>query len=240
MLKKINIFLLVFSTIFISSFMPNISYANSAEPPSIIIIVPNAPNNLQISIETEDGFIEARGMNKLIETHYTFYYREIQMASDYIFTINTGDISYEIALGEPVKSYNNIYTLNLGAKTLTPGKSLSRSILLVSTRVILTLLIEGALFWKFGFRNRESWIAFLAINLITQGALNIWINGFSPFTSYIIFSLIFAEIIILAVEIFAFVIFVKELSKNERMGFVFVANILSLILGGYIITALPI
>jgi len=162
------------------------------------------------------------------------------MASNYIFTINTGDINYKIVLEEPVKSYNNIYTLNLGPKTLTPEKSLYRSILLVSARVILTLLIEGALFWKFGFRNKESWIAFLAINLITQGALNVWINDFSPFTSYIIFSLIFAEIIILAVEIFAFARFVKELSQGERIGFVFIANFLSLLLGGYIITVLPI
>jgi len=185
-------------------------------------------------------FQKARKTNKLIETHYTFYYSEIQMASNYIFTINTGDINYEIVLEEPVKSYNNIYTLNLGPKTLTPGKSLYRSILLVSARVILTLLIEGALFWKFGFRNKESWIAFLAINLITQGALNVWINDFSPFTSYIIFSLIFAEIIILAVEIFAFARFVKELSQGERIGFVFIANFLSLLLGGYIITVLPI
>jgi len=173
MFKKIKVFLLVFLTIFISAFMSHISYANSAEPPSIIIIVPNAPDDLQISIEMKDGYIQARRINKLIESHYSFYYREIKMASDYVFTINTGGTDFEIVLEEPLNNYNNIYTFNLGSKTMTPGKSLIRSILLVSVRVILTLLIEGALFWKFGFRNKESWIAFFTINLITQGALNI-------------------------------------------------------------------
>jgi hypothetical protein len=240
MFKENKIFTIVFLVIFISISISNISYANSAEPPSILIIVPNAPDDLEISIETEGTFTKARETGKLIETYYTFYSHEIRMASEHTFTISTEDIKYEISLEKPLESYNNIYTLDLDAQTLIPGKLLSRSILLVSMRIILTLIIEGILFWQFGFRNKESWIAFLMINLVTQGALNIWINGFPPITSYLFFTLIFAEIIIFIVEILSFLIFVKEHSRSEKVSYVLAANILSLILGGYIITKLPI
>lgn len=240
MFKGNKIFTIVFLAIFISMFTFYISYGNSAEPPSILIIVPNAPDDLEISIGTGDTFTEARETKKLIETHYTFYSREIRIVSDYTFTISTGDINYEIALEKPLKSYNNIYTLDLDAQTLMPGKLLSRSILLVSMRIILTLIIEGILFWQFGFRNKKSWIAFLMINLVTQGALNIWINGFPPTQSYLVFSLIFAELIIVVVEILSFLILVKEYSRPRKVSYVLVANVLSLIAGGYIITMIPI
>ena len=36
----------------------------------------------------------------------------------------------------------------------------------------MTLLIEGALFFAFGFRKKLSWVLFIIINLITQGLLN--------------------------------------------------------------------
>lgn len=238
---KINkIFIIVCLSVFISIFMQNFSYANSAEPPSILIIVPNAPDDLEISIGVEDTFTKARKTDKLIETYYTFYYREIKMASEYIFTISTGDINYNISIEEPLKSYNNIYTLDLKSQTLTPGKLLSRSILLVTMRIALTLMIEGIIFWIFGFRKKESWIAFFIINLITQGALNVWINGLTPIMSYLLFSLIFAEIKIIIVEMLLFLNFVKEFSRSKTILYVLVSNILSLIVGGYIITILPI
>ncbi|WP_041720471.1 hypothetical protein [Alkaliphilus metalliredigens] len=240
MFKKNRMFIIVLLTIFISILTSNISYGNSAEPPSILIIVPNAPNDLEITIGSGDTSAKARETNKLIETHYTFYSHEIRMASDYTLRISTGELKYEIPLEKPIKSYNNIYTLDLDGQTLTPGKLLSRSISLVTMRVILTLLIEGALFWQFGFKNKQSWIAFLMINLVTQGALNIWINGFPPMQSYILFSLIFAEIIIISAEIFAFLMFIKEHSRSVKVSYVIAANVLSLIVGGYIITILPI
>lgn len=56
----------------------------------------------------------------------------------------------------------------------------------------------------------KSWIVFIIINLITQGALNIWINTAHPFESYIILYLIFAEYIILIVELLGLTFLIKE------------------------------
>lgn len=100
----------IFLAILISIFAIQIGFANSAEPPSILIIVPGAPKDMVISIATGKSFSKADKIDKLTETYYTFYSRDIRMASNYNFKISTGDITYEITLYEPIGSYNNIYT----------------------------------------------------------------------------------------------------------------------------------
>jgi len=117
---------------------------------------------------------------------------------------------------------------------------LSRSILLVSLRVILTLIIEAIVFWLFVFRKKNSWLAFLIINLITQGALNIWLNSSVPLASYLVFSLIFAEFFVFIAEIVLFLTLIKEHSRRRTVLYVIAANFLSLFAGGYIITVLPV
>ena len=239
MLKK-NILSIILITIIILTVMPIISFGNSVEPPSILIIVPNAPNDLDITMEVDGTPLRARRVNKVIETYYIFYNSDIRFTTDYNLSITSKDNDQEITLEKPTSTYQNIYTLNIEEATLTPGKLLSRSILLVSLRLVLTLIIEGFVFWKFGFRKKSSWIAFLLINMITQGTLNIWINGFFPVSSYMFIALIFAEIFVLIGELIGFRIFLKELHKRDRILYVIVANILSLVIGGFIITNLPI
>lgn len=239
MLKKAKPILVIMLSIFIFFSIASQCYANSAEPPSILIIVPNAPDDLEISINSGDTYIKANKTDKVIEKYYTFYSRDLRTTNDYILKITIDDVDYEIALEEPLKTYNNIYTLNLERQTLTPGKLLSRSILLVSMRMILTLIIEAIVFWVFGFRNKKSWIAFLIINLITQGVLNIMINGSTPLASYLVLTLAFLEILVLIVELIAFLTFVKEY-RLRTVFYVIIANLLSLVVGGYIITVLPV
>ena len=96
------------------------------------------------------------------------------------------------------------------------------------------------MFYLFGYRRKESWLIFLIINLLTQGVLNIWLNGsFTPLDSYIIFSLVFGEILVLIIEMIAFLILVKEHHRLRIALYVIIANLLSLIAGGYLITVLP-
>ncbi|ABW19347.1 hypothetical protein [Alkaliphilus oremlandii] len=230
---------LIFLLICILIVIPNWSYGNSAEPPSILIIVPNAPTDLEISMNINNNIVRGRKTDKLIESQYTFYYREIKMAPAYILTIETEDHQYEIPFEKPIIAYNNVYTLDLETQILTIGKLPSRTVLLVSLRIILTFLIEGAIFFMFNFREKASWIAFLIINLMTQGALNLWINSFKP-NEYVILALVFAEIIILITEMILFPIWIKEHSKTRTNAYVLISNIASLFVGGYLITILPI
>jgi hypothetical protein len=106
---------------------------------------------------------------------------------------------------------------------------------------VLTLLIEGIVFWLFRFKQKRSWIMFFAINLITQGALNTWLNsGGSPMPSYLIFSLIVGEFFVFITEMIALPILIKEHKKSYILAYAFLANLISLIVGGYIITVLPV
>ncbi len=85
---------------------------------------------------------------------------------------------------------------------------------------------------------------FLAINIVTHGTLNIWLNsGTTLIPSYLVFSifrLLIGEVLVFATEIMAFTIFVKEHKERRIMIYTFVANLISLIVGGYLITALPV
>ena len=218
----------------------SVCYGNSAEPPSILIIVPNAPEDLEISIGSGNTNMMANIRDKVIEKYYAFYSSELRIAKDYTVCVSTRESSFEIVLEKPLRKYNNIYTLNIADKTLKPGKLLSRSIILVSMRIIMTLVIEAIIFWLFGFRNKKSWIAFLIINIITQGALNIWLNGSAPLASYLFFSLIFMEFFVIIAEIIAFLAILKEHGRGRTLLYVIAANFLSLLAGGYIITVLPV
>lgn len=240
MVKFIGKLLLILCTIFLFTNSNSICYANSAEPPSILIIVPNAPDDLKINIKSEDYLSKSRIIDKTIEKQFLFYSAELRQMDEYILIINSSEYNFELSIEKPINKYNNIFTLSLKDEKLVEGKAITRSIKLVSLRILLTLLIEGLIFYLFKFREKRSWLAFICINLVTQGGLNIWINGFSPAASYMILALLFVEIIIILIEFIAFLSIVKERSKLVKIFHVFIANIFSLALGGYIISALPI
>lgn len=212
---------------------------NAAEPPSIIIIVPNAPGDLVVKLAA-DAEGKARVTDKPFERYYTFYYRDLNNVDDYTIAVSSLERTFQIPLGEPLKTYNNIFTLDLDQQTLEPGKSWSRSAMLVSLRIILTLIIEAAVLWLFGYREKRSWYAFLFINLLTQGALNIWLNEFSPLSGYMVINLVWGEVQVLIVELIVLLAFLREHHRLRTFAYVLTANLLSLIVGGYIITYLPI
>lgn len=215
--------------------------ANSAEPPSLVILVKNPAKDLSITLLSDQNELEAKVKRIAWEGTYVFYSRDMKNGDRYTFRVTTGGESFDVALDEPVEGYNNIYTLDVGNKSLTAGKYPFRSILLVGIRLVLTLLIESIIFWLFRFRLKRSWMIFLAINLVTQGLLNIWLNNEATMSSsYLIFALIFGELFVFAAEMVAFPALVKEHSKRRALFYAFTANLISLIAGSYLITILPV
>lgn len=194
--------------------------------------------NVMISNENEP---EASVRKIAWEGYYAFYSRDMLSDSEYTFRVTTNGESFECSVTEALQTYNNVFTLDISNQELTPGKYPLRSFLLVAIRVILTILIEGFIFWLFMFKEKRSWLIFLTINLVTQGALNIWLSSqASLLSNYLIFSLIVGEIFVFAVEMIAFPIFIKEHKKSYILIYAFVANLISLIAGGYIISMLPV
>lgn len=216
------------------------AFANSAEPPAILIIVENPPADLEITLMVGSAATPAHKTKKVIETYYTFYSRELRESDDYTLQVRTGDQSFKVPLALPVQKYNTIFTLNLETRTLAEGTRPLRTAMLVSLRVVLTLLLEAAVFWLMGFRDKRTWAAFLGINLFTQGALNLWLSGMMPLQSYAILALIWGEIFVFLAEVTAFKLLVKEHSALRVIGTVLLANIFSLFAGGWLITVFPI
>jgi len=237
---KHMLLIMVLCTLIISN-LPTTASANSAEPPSLVILVNNPPDDLSIVLVSNENQAEAIVRRVAWEGYYVYYSRDMQSSDEYTFKITTKGESFECTLGAPLKQYNNVFTLDVSNRELTPGKYPFRSVLLVSIRLLLTLLLEGIIFWLFRFRQKRSWLIFLAINLVTQGALNILLNsGGSLMPSYLIIGLIIGEFFVFAAEMIAFPVFIKEHKKSRILIYVFIANLISLIAGGYIISVLPV
>ena len=100
--------------------------------------------------------------------------------------------------------------------------------------LVPTLLVEGGLLWLFGFRARRDWLVFLAVNLVTQAGLHLWIAadlvsiGDSAL-QYLV--LLVAEVPILLVELIAYVFLLKEYSGLRRAAYAACANIASYAVG---------
>ncbi len=215
-----------------------VSKANAAAPPSIMIIVPYAPHDLEISIIPDN--IRAERINRAYESYFTFYLHDMK-SSEYTLRVATDEQYYDTVFTIKPDSYNNVYILDLDKGIFTTGIPASRAITLVSLRIVVTLVAEGIIFWIFSYRKKRSWIVFLVINLITQGILNIFLNtSGNPLSSYLIFILLFAEIWIVLFEMITFSIFINEQRRLITVFYVLCANILSLIVGGFLITVLPV
>ena len=237
---KMSAYLILLLFIAVSFGIVPVCNANSAEPPSIIIIVPDAPRDLTIKILPDN--IRFNRIDKHFESYYTLYRSDLK-STNYIIDVSTESETFEIEIDTPLRSYNNLYSLDIAKRSLSPGKPLSVVIPLTALRIILTLLLEGFVFFIFGYRKLISWIVFLIVNVITQGALNLYLNSHSmPLDAsvYIIFNLISFEILIFLFEMFVFLIVIDEKRRWLTALYVIAANLLSLVLGGYLITILPI
>jgi hypothetical protein len=232
--SKLIAFLLLF-LLAVSLVNVPVCEADSAAPPVILILVQNAPADLTMNI----GSLSANRQNRGNESYFTFYAWDLKTI-DYNVEITTGGKSFTIVLGILPQRDNNFYTLNLAQQTFIPGFSAVREVKLVIMRLLLTLLSEGAVFFLFGFRKKISWLYFLAINVVTQGILYAALSSTSPLNNYVVFSLIGGEFLVFIVEIAAFLSLVKEHRPGRTFLYVVTANIVSLALGIWLFSVLPI
>ena len=229
---------------------PATAYANSAQPPSIVIIVQDPPQDLTITLKgdwDEQGVFAQRSW----EGYYAFYHgSRYDELFEFEVTLN-GETSIAVldregASKDEYGNYSDYYYLDLATLQFSPEEDNPlRTFAAVAFRVILTLVLEGIVFWLFGFRKKSSWIAFLSINIVTQICLNVWLVGITtPFTSYPLFTLIVGEFFVFMAEMIAFTLIVQEkpgVSRGLRLlCYAFVANLVSLVAGGTLFTLLPV
>jgi len=109
------------------SILPATALANSAEPPSLVILINNPPDDLSIVLVSNANQPEARVRRVAWEGYYAFYSRDIKNGDMYTFKVTTNGESFECTLGAPLQHYhNNVVTLDVSNRELTPGKYLFR------------------------------------------------------------------------------------------------------------------
>lgn len=237
MFKKGLSILIIILFIITSTTIP--TYANSAEPPSLVIIVENPPEDFKMTLLSESGTNDGRRYDYVGEVHYTFYYRDLNENRPTAVEITAYGKTQVVELPDLKNRYHEMYTLELNTMRFTSGESFSRSFKVVGFRVLATLIIEGLVFFLFGFRSRKSWLGFFILNLVTQLTLNMILNMDPIYSGYPLFGLIYAECFVFVAEFFAIHALVKEHSILRRNLFVLTANTLSLIFGFYISNWIP-
>lgn len=220
--------------------------ANSAEPPSLTVLVSNPPDDLSMTLQFSDGSnqepIQLKKSTKGWEAYYRFFNSSLPGGSrerDAVLTVSFGEDRLEFPLSKDDFAYSSLMTLNLDAGTLTRGQPAWRVPLLVALRVVSTLLIEGLVFFLFQYRERRSWVVFLVVNLVTQTALNMSITG-PQYTGYWLIGYVLGEVLVFAAEITAFTLLLREFKRGRAALCAVAANAASLIIGGALITYLPI
>ena len=134
---------------------------------------------------------------------------------------------------------NAVYDWAANTLTYATPTPLLRAAHLAST-LIPTLVIEGLVFYLFGFRTRRSWLTFLGVNAATQIALHLICDAIGMpilqaafFWMFYLFLLV-PELVIWGVEAAAYAALLPEHSRGRRVGCAFAANILS-----YAVSYLP-
>lgn len=223
--------------------------ANSALPPSLTVMVINPPDDLQISLQVagvEDGTEQAVVQNQAWESYYNFYPISLQgfepiSISGATLIVTSSEKAFEVSLPTDLEEdqYSRLVTLDFDAETLIAGAPAWREPVLITSRVLLTLVLEGLVFYLFGYRQKRSWIVFLVINLLTQTTLNILISNPGG-GGYVFLGFLFLEILIFIVEAIAFPLTLKEGSSWKAFGYSLLANLVSLVVGGAVLAYLPV
>ena len=154
--------------------------------------------------------------------------------------VTSGGTSYTLPVpADSLDSYNNLLSLNWRTRELRGEESMVlRTPLLIAMRVTLTLVLEGLVFYLAGYRQKRSWCWILIVNLITQGLLNLAIQGpNSAYTAYLV--LMLGEPLVFIVESLVFAFALKEQRPLPAVITTVLANLVSLVAGGYMMLCLP-
>ena len=231
--------------------------ANSAGLPYLTILVERPPAGLELSLTVEEEGSSTthpiEGETMLWEGCYRFYIHiwspwapEGSPQPTAVLWVDTGEERFSLPVEPRGFSYDgNLVTLDLQNQRLLYGQPFWRTPLLIFLRVSLTLVLEGAVFWLFGYRQRRSWVVFLLVNLVTQGAVNVALHLLIPTGTeyFLVLGLFFytpLELGVTLLEMLLFALLLKERRKRRAAGCAACANLCSWALGGALLALLPI
>lgn len=219
-----------------------IALANAAEPPGLTVIVNNPPEGLKLSLQLDsEDMVPLMAEHRFWEEQYKFYYHDFPGGKDQIknavLIVSGNGIDAQIPIPKEYFGYNKQITLGLKTGEIIQGQNPLRAPLLTAMRVLLTIIIEGALLFVFGYRARRSILLFLIVNLFTQTGLNILFVGARGYW-FLLYVLV--EVLIFIVETLIYRSRLTEHGKTRAILYGLAANAASLFLGGWMISSLPV
>lgn len=237
--KKFLVFAMAF--LLLAVFMPVQVYANSAEPPSTVIWSVNAPADTELVFDYGNG--SDRTVEKSLRLWEKVWFLYGSEGVPQRLTVQSSKKSFELDLPAESSSvsFKRLYTLDFNAETLTENVSPLRAPLYMLLRVLFTLIIECGFYYLIGYREKRSYIAFIAVNLITQMFVNIVINGGSLdiFYSYTLLIYIGMELLVFLFEMIVLPLSVKEKKAGWTLLWTFTANNISMVIGGAALLFVP-
>nr|MBQ6242916.1 hypothetical protein [Lachnospiraceae bacterium] len=146
---------------------------------------------------------------------------------DAYVTLTDGDRTLTIAIPYTQlkeASFNDFLLLDADKGTLTVGVPWTRTAAMLLFYLGIYLLVEGAVFWLFGVRERASWRTFLIYTVISKGAwcwfIRDWLNV-DP-RSFVFFGVMAVFAIVLDLAVYLLTI---DESKDKLSHFAAVSNI---------------
>lgn len=240
--------------------LPVGALANSAEPPSLTILVRGGPADLKMAVRVTDGKTLREKELELVQRPGARYYQWYDTLTPWVLEnwyhmgpqvevslLARGEgVSLEVPLANPPTDhyapYARLQTLDLEKGALLPGERPFWWILLkIALRVGATLLLEGLVFCWFGYREKDSWITFFVTNLLSQAFLNAILmgQGAGPYNGLAVL-LLFVEPVVFLGELLLLCVFIKEKKRWVTALYSLLANLVSLALGWKLIDLFPV
>ena len=235
----------------IVAFLPvGAASADQLRTPGLSIFVINAPKDLKLFIQYQNSALpeplEMQRTSRYWEIYYNYYFQRLpgRFDEDFIgakLIIRSSKYSHELPISRDpeMRVDKRQMTLDLKQGTLVYGEPGWRAPLSVAGRVMLTLALEGAVFFLFGMRDKLSWIGFFILNLIIHSFL-------SSFLAHPIevkgdfFMLVFYIVGVILVEAGIYYFTFKEIELSAKaLLLALIANLVGFFLGGWIMPIFP-
>lgn len=235
----------------IAAFLPfGGASANQVRTPGLSIFVIKAPKDLRLFVQFRNSALpeplEMQRTSRYWETYYNYYYQRLQGRFDEDFIgskliVRSSQYTYELPISRDpeMRVDKRLMTLDLKQATLIYGEPGWRAPLAVAGRVLLTLVLEGAVFFLFGFRAKSSWLIFFILNLITHSLLSSFLaHPFEAKSDF--FMAVFISVWVVLVEAAIYYFTFKEIELSPKaLLLALVANLVGFFLGGWIMPYFP-
>ena len=105
-----------------------------------------------------------------------------------------------------------------------------------AVRLLLTMLLEGAVFYLFGYRAKRSWIVFFIANVVTQIILSVLMAQMIWRSAGILASFWLLELYLMIFELAVYYFALREWDKGRACLSAVCTNLVSVIFGSVLLT----